>query len=294
MKMRRIRCFTLVELIVSMAVFALMGMMVTQLFSASQKLWVSTSRKSQGAAEARMALDFLTELITASSSVPPVWTPDKKASDGSADVKDYSGGSDLFEIQGGGASPSELFFATKTDHKALKTSDDEVASFVGVKIADVSDSAANDPDAGSSVLQVTLLNTGTTYEDQFPENDANVLCGNSGVVNPGSTANFSTDSSNSVRIASNVVDFQVRAYQTAADVQGSITAGHAQWPQADPGLPAAVSITLVLMDRENFLDYKNASDNAAKNRLRDAYARTYRRIIWLDEQRNRDLVTNYY
>ena len=40
------RCFTLVELLVAMAVFSVMLLLMMQFFSGAQRIWVSTEQKN--------------------------------------------------------------------------------------------------------------------------------------------------------------------------------------------------------------------------------------------------------
>ena len=58
MKVRRY-CFTLLEVIVSMAVFALMMLGLMQFFTSAQQLWTSTSGRSTTSAEAKMVNSML-------------------------------------------------------------------------------------------------------------------------------------------------------------------------------------------------------------------------------------------
>ncbi len=60
---RKIRNFTLVELLVAMAVFSLLVMLMLQFFTGAQKLWTSTEQRNDLYANARVAMDLMSTLI---------------------------------------------------------------------------------------------------------------------------------------------------------------------------------------------------------------------------------------
>ena len=61
-KIKRNR-FTLVELLVSMAVFSILLLVSMQIFSNSQRLWLSSEQKNRTYADARSAMEFITSRI---------------------------------------------------------------------------------------------------------------------------------------------------------------------------------------------------------------------------------------
>ena len=59
-------CFTLVEVVVSMAVFAILMLGLMQFFASAQGLWSSTSSRVSTCEEARVAMNLLsTDLMCA-------------------------------------------------------------------------------------------------------------------------------------------------------------------------------------------------------------------------------------
>lgn len=57
------RCFTLLELLVSMAVFTLLMMALMQFLNSSQKLWIGVDQKNDMFENARIALDYMSRDI---------------------------------------------------------------------------------------------------------------------------------------------------------------------------------------------------------------------------------------
>lgn len=57
------RCFTLVELLVAMAVFSVMLLLMMQFFSGAQRIWVSTEQKNNLYADARVAMDLISTFL---------------------------------------------------------------------------------------------------------------------------------------------------------------------------------------------------------------------------------------
>lgn len=58
-KHRHLKRFTLVELLVSMAVFSILLMISMRLFSGAQQLWLSSENKTNAFADARIAMEFV-------------------------------------------------------------------------------------------------------------------------------------------------------------------------------------------------------------------------------------------
>ena len=63
MKKRFRHSFTLIELIVAMAVFSLMMMMMMQFFSDTQTLWSRSEEKNNMYADARIAMDLMSSAL---------------------------------------------------------------------------------------------------------------------------------------------------------------------------------------------------------------------------------------
>ena len=63
MKKRIIQKFTLMELLVSMAVFTVLLVLLMQFFSGAQKVWSSSEQKSNMYADARVAMDMIATLL---------------------------------------------------------------------------------------------------------------------------------------------------------------------------------------------------------------------------------------
>ena len=62
---RRRKFFTLIELLVAMGLLALLVMLMLQLFSGAQRLWVASEKRSNVYADARVAMELMAEMINA-------------------------------------------------------------------------------------------------------------------------------------------------------------------------------------------------------------------------------------
>ncbi len=280
MKLKK-HSFTLVELIVSMAVFALLSMMVVRLFSASQKLWVSNTQKSEITEEGRMALDFISNLLMSATVNPQ--------------LDNARVGSDYFELKNDGEKPdpdgeksSRLYFVTKSDSPALVSNSPDVpACFVGIQVVHLNGgSYSDDPDKDHYVLVVSAKTSadGTTFAEYFPNNTQGAA-GVTTLLDDKTDTSFSNIVSNSSykvsRIATNVVDFQVRAYTSSQKIKDGDESSDTL-NAANASRPEAIEIELTLMDRNHYENFINSDDADQRASLRNQFSRTFRRIVWLD------------
>lgn len=60
---RHHRSFTLIELIVSLAVFSILAALVMQFFSGAQRLWIDSEQRANAYAEARASMEVINELL---------------------------------------------------------------------------------------------------------------------------------------------------------------------------------------------------------------------------------------
>ncbi|MCQ2352175.1 MAG: type II secretion system GspH family protein [Victivallaceae bacterium] len=280
--------FTLVELIVSMAVFALLSMMVVQLFSASQKLWTSNIQKNAVSAEGRTALNLIASLLANISAPPKV----HEASSGSDVV--HRGGDDYLRLTSDGPNgSSQLYFVTKTNHPGIKDSNSSVSTcFVGVQV--VSISSANDPDYIEPRNDVLVMTVKTDTDDSFPFPDYFPQPDNSiktGLDNQ--KANFSDGNPKISRIAACVVDFKVRLCNSSGDDIENPASGNTTRDLTAGSYPSAVELELSLMDKAHYELYLKASSNSERQSLRDQFARTFRKLVWLGHDRNEDDYADY-
>ena len=85
--------FTLVEVLVAMAVFSILVLLMMQFFAGAQKLWVSTERQNELYADARVAMDIVSTLLQnayySDGGVPFCWEDYNDAVDGRTNTRIY-------------------------------------------------------------------------------------------------------------------------------------------------------------------------------------------------------------
>jgi len=123
MKFRQNR-FTLIELIVSLAVFSILAVLVMQFFSGAQRLWLASEQRSNAYAESRATMEVINELLSSlvfcegkDSNYDGFFRLDNSNSESASDN-----------------STSELFFMTKTQMPLPQSASDPKNDirFVGI------------------------------------------------------------------------------------------------------------------------------------------------------------------
>ena len=67
---RLVRCYTLVEIMVSLAVFSILMLIMMQFFVNSQKLWMNSEARNQRYSDARVAMDVMASAFSAAFYAP--------------------------------------------------------------------------------------------------------------------------------------------------------------------------------------------------------------------------------
>lgn len=302
--------FTLVELIVSMSVFALLAMVVVQLFASTQKLWANAEGKNETFRDTRMALDLMVDLL---QNVSHATTAEQ--------------GTQFFRLKNSGVTDSEsenssftkfskLYFATKSSNAALPQSDTykNPIRFVTFQVVNIDDK--KDPDYNRNVLVMRIVSDGNGNEnfDDF----VNFFPNNSDENRKLVDNEFNADKSSSLmttdpkkladdeiayvtRLLNNVVAFRVRfgdrnmdLYKTPSGTEYSSTGeadsnGKALFPYTDT-LPAVVEITIQTMPRKHYETYMmrfadNDFDSQEAQEFRQQYAHTFRRYVHFGQNR---------
>ena len=254
--------FTLIELIVSMAVFTLLSMVVIQLFSATQKLWSRSEGKNEVYQDAQMTLDLIDNMLT---NISYATSPEQ--------------GTQLFRLSTSG-NFSKLYFATKSNIDALPQNDDykNPIRFVTFQVTEINNSS--DPDYKRNCLVMRVLsdrgNDEATFNRFFPptqsDNDALVS-----VLDTSISDNPSNQNPNVVRLLNNVIAFEVRFGASTTAIGSSHSFSFDE-------LPAFVEVTLMLMDRNHYDDYMGLS-GSKKSDYEAKYAHKFSRYIYFGRYR---------
>ena len=295
--------FTLVELIVSMAVFALLATVVVQLFAASQKLWSSTTGKNELYRDARMTLDLMSDLLTS-----VVYT--LSADEGTQFLRIYN--DDVIDKDSENkafTNFSRICFATSSNNDALTQHDIfrnrlRFVSFQVVKIT-----ASNDPDKNRNCLVMQVLSDQDANEfiKYFPPYEAATdgVAGDNLAALLGDTTNAKTKPSaqdeDVIRLLNNVVAFRVRRVQ-GASASASADAVYKQTNTTEydgtkvpstgthqTSLPDYLEITLEVMETKKYDEYMALYDgsfgSADAQKFRAQHAQIFRRYVYFGRNR---------
>ena len=284
------RRFTLVELIVAMAVFALLATVVVQLFAASQKLWAKTEGKNSMYRDARMTLDLMSDLLTniVHATTPEQGTQFFRLDNGN--VKDSDGENDSF------SNFSKLYFATRSNLDALSQDDryQNPIRFVSFQVKYINSS--DDPDQGRYCLVMRVLSDANSdFEKYFPPATAS----NADLMNKldNDVDKKPEDQDEDViRLLNNVVAFRVRlvrsddladVYKQTGTTEYAGTADSGSFLNDD--LPYYLEITLGVMDLAKYDEYierykGDFGDGEAKE-FRAQNAQIFRRHVYFGKYR---------
>ena len=271
MNLRQMR-FTLIELIVSLAVFSILAALVMQFFSGAQRLWLDSEQRSNAYAEARASMEVVNELL---SSL--VFCEGKNsANDGFFKLDNTAGN-------------SGLFFMTKTKMSLPQASAEPKNDirFVGITRGASSGSNVNfNPlyrlyltvfcDCGSCNSNKSRENF--LYQGLFTpygvatgvdnRNDAkDKLTGSSGKLTPASAVHKTV-------LAERVLDFSI----TAFGPNGTVLA--ASGDIASP--PAMLQIAITQMDSgDNLEKWTRMAAGTPKDDFLEEHSRTFTRAFYL-------------
>ncbi len=295
--------FTLVELIVSMAVFALLATVVVQLFAASQKLWSSTTGKNELYRDARMTLDLMSDLLTNVVFVPT-------SEEGTRFFRIYN--NDVIDKDDNNKSYnnfSRICFATSSNNDALTQHDIYRNSLRFVSFQVVKITASTDPDKNRNclVMQVLSDEDEKKFIKYFPPYDAATegLAGDDLAALLGDTTKAKTkpaaQDENVIRLLNNVVAFRVRRVQgntpnasaeaiykqtNTTEYSGTMDSGTGLHQSV---LPDYLEITLEVMETQKYDEYmalyEGSFGSADAQKFRAQHAQIFRRYIYFGENR---------
>lgn len=287
--------FTLIELIVSMAVFTLLSMVVIQLFAATQKLWSRSEGKNELYQDAQMTLDLMSNML---NNISHATTEEQGTQFFRVDndkVKDSESSSDSFTHF------SKLYFATKSTIDALPKSEiyQNPIRFVTFQVVEISNSG--DPDNGRNCLVMRVLSDNVDDETKFVKYFPPAQSDNEDLTDElDNGATLKTEPKNQkenvVRLLNNVVAFRVRLGNSSSSLYkqtnnndyestGSAAFGH-------DSLPAFVEITLQLMDLKHYDDYmmrfEGELGSSEAREYRAQHSHTFRRYVYFGTNRGID------
>ena len=288
---RRTFGFTLIELIVSMAVFVLLSMVVIQLFAATRNIWVRSDTKNELNQDAQMTLDIIDNMLANISHATTEEQGTQFFRVDNTGVKDVETSNDSFTHF------SKLYFATKSNIESLPRDDNyrNPIRFVTFQVVEISDSG--DPDNGRNCLVMRVISdkNGDKFVDHFPPyaGGKDAKDSNDDLADElDNTSKLKTKPADQdpdvMRLLNNVVAFRVRVGSKTTAMHKATS--NTVYDKIDNDeLPAFIEITLQLMDRAHYDEYKgrfdnNFGSNDAKS-YRMKHAHIFRRYIYFGEYR---------
>lgn len=281
--------FTLVELIVSLAVFSILLTVMLQFFSGAQRLWSNTESRNQLYSDARVAMDLMSTLLQnayyTQESAPFVIdqaAPDKENRN------------------------SSMYFGTKAKMDLGGTADIRFVSFQRAENQNLANSAIENTAAKNSALVLTVLcndskkpTTLKKYNDSFPPFStgytlADVLDNVVGFLYDEAQ---NTGSKYRYQLLDNVTGLQITPYRITDSgspgfepiLSSELTTkklGSANLKEAYFDYPYLVEIQLSLMDPKNFEIWKDMeADSKVAEKFRREHEYTFTRAVFMDNRR---------
>ena len=280
---RRGKYFTLIELLVAMGLLALLVMLMLQLFSGAQRLWVASEKRSNVYADARVAMELMAELL---DGIQFSYGETLNASDEYVDEPTQNA---LFSINSSATDPtdgnasSSLIFLAKTSRDLPKTDND--CRFISFRRG-----ASSDDDLRGKLLMVIYADkyNADNFYGLFPPYSSNrdtVMNTLKGYFNTLVTG-FKNHSGNGEYeycqvIAENVVSFKISAY-TISDTgtnKGKLVKAPDSADIDTP--PFMLTIQMTVLDADNYEKWRNIGNDTAKKNFLIQHQRTFSRNVFI-------------
>lgn len=278
--------FTLIELLVAMGLLALLVMLMLQLFSGAQRLWVASEKRSNVYADARVAMELMAELL---DGIQFSYGETLNASD---EYEPAPTQNSLFSLDSSatdstdGMNSNSLIFLTKTSRDLPKTDND--CRFISFRRG-----ASNDDKLRGKLLMVIYSdkNNADNFYALFPpyasSNRGAKLGELKGYFNT-LVANFKTHTGNGEYeycqvIAENVVSFKISAYvlsgtSTPTDTRTLSKASDSADLDTPPYM---LTLQMTVLDADNYEKWRNIGNAAAKTNFLIQHQRTFCRNVFI-------------
>lgn len=269
------RHFTLIEVLAASGVLVLLVALMMQLFSTSQRLWITSERSGSINADAGAAMELMCGLI---NSVQFSYDSDENKNT-------------VFSLKNDVPGKSVLIFVAKVErsfpHKINRN------CFVSFQRGSGDDSGNK---SDESKLYMTMISdSGPDSEDTFYSLFPPYWIGIGGADPEINTRDEARNALKKISdkllkegeesdycqiIAENVLAFDIRAYQINAD--GEVVEAARVQDINEP--PRLLELRLTTMEKENYEKYRAMSDGKAKDNFRDQNQRTFSRSIFIGDR----------
>ena len=262
--------FTLVELLIAVGLLSLIMMLLLQLFSGTQKIWIASDKTNNVYADARVAMELMADLINT------VRFSHGETTDANGDVVRDKDQDMIFSInsinQVDGRDSNSIIFVSKTARELPMNNTN--TRFISFRLNDgkllmvVYSDEKNDfynffPGYGSNGKRSTALaNLKTQMNALTPADDASA-----------------SEKKECQVIAENVAAFKLTAYKLDSDGKLKKESDSADF--AEP--PYMIEIRLTLLDRDSYTRWQELS-GAAKTAYFDQHKRTFTRNVFIGDR----------
>lgn len=261
--------FTLVELLVAMAVFSILLVLMMQFFSGSQKMWVGMEQKNNLYADARVAMDLMSTLLQSTY---------------------YASGGVPFILEDGTSEEAKIYFPTQTQLDLLE----DAGSILFVSFQRGTGNRANE----------LLMTVFSDSEDDNPGPNLDFSYffppyGAGSINDIGDARSHlkdilndqidTTESGNCVTLLTNVTGFRILPMR----LSGTDVVAASSNPLHE--IPYLVEVQLTLMNQKDFdfwrdqLDGMAGTESERAQEFRLQHQHTFSRAIYLGDRWNRDL-----
>ena len=276
MKKRRIP-FTLVELLVAVGLLSLIMMLLLQLFSGAQKIWVSSEKTGNVYADARVAMELMADLLN---------TVQFSHGEDDATGNRNTARDMIFSLDSStkdnGRDSGSVVFAASAAARNLPVTDNPVC-FVSFRLGD-----SGNANTRGKLFMVVYSDRKADFYNYFPpygsfgnsrdtaKNNLKTQM-NSQVSEYGSTAEGSEDEFCQV-IAENVVAFKLTAYALES---GQLVKKSASADVAEP--PHMIEIQLTVLDADSYTRWQELTGTAQDDYLKQ-HQRTFSRSVFIGDR----------
>jgi type II secretory pathway pseudopilin PulG len=258
------RSFTLIEVLAAMAVFMILVSVMMQFFTTARNLWLTSSRRTDLYANARIALDMMARDLqcalynndNSAQGIYPFW------------FREYN--------QNSGGNVDELNFITSTDLKSIDANSNicEVRyTYVKTEGTDVTDDTAstNDIPVGWLVRSCVGDNNGDYDFMNYPFSTSGAS----------RMDDIWKDSNKYKKVIPGVISLDFTCYTDSSTV---LTAMSGSDKYGTP-FPKIVKITIVLMDPDSWAKYNKiiGEDAIGAAMIKRSASRTFSRTIYLEQ-----------
>lgn len=257
--------FTLVELIVAMAVFSILLLLMLQFFSGAQRIWNGMEKRNEIYANARIAMDLMTAQLQNTF---------------------YTNAGIPFVIVAPDTDDSKIYFATRTGDQFPGKSSLKYMTFQRNNTT----AANSETNAEQEQLRVAVFcdahTTTPDFSSFFPPYGISPVTDFTEAINhlPDRLNDLIENTEYSSAIADNVTSFRIIPYKLNSsnemekDEGETVSGSSEKWVKK---IPFLIELKLSLLTPEDFLRWKTITNTTDKDNFRKQNEYTFSRTVYL-------------